>query len=47
MTRMLIDATKSRPPYHRYRSVGFIEPRAETPKWRERILKDWNGGGTK
>ena len=47
MTRMLIDATKARPPYHRYRSVGFIEPRVETPMWRERILQAWNKGGVK
>lgn len=47
MTRMLIDATKARPPYHRYRNAGFIEPRAETPMWRERILKAWNKGGVK
>ena len=47
MTRMLIDATKSRPPYHRYRPVGFIEPRMETPKWRERILEAWGKGGNK
>ena len=45
MTRMLIDATKARPPYHRYHAVGFIEPREETPKWRERILKSWRKGG--
>jgi len=42
---MLIDATKSRPPYHRYRAVGYIEPRPETPKWQEKILKAWGKGG--
>lgn len=46
-TRMLIDATKARPPYHRYRNVGFVEPRPETPMWRERILKAWGKGGVK
>jgi UbiD family decarboxylase len=45
LTRMLIDATKSRPPYHRYHAVGYIEPRAETPKWQEKIRKAWGQGG--
>ncbi len=44
-TRMLIDATKSRHPYNRYRAVGFIESRVETLKWRERILAAWGKGG--
>lgn len=40
-TRLLIDATKSRPPYHRHKPVGWIEPRAETPKWKEKMRELW------
>lgn len=48
-TRLLIDATKARPPYNRYKPVGFIEPRPETAKWKGKIQEAWKNiqGGNK
>jgi len=40
-----IDATKSRPPFHRHRFVNWIDPPEGTEKWKRRILQECQQGG--
>ena len=40
-----IDATKTRPPFHRHKPINWVSPPRGTQEWKERILQLWQRGG--